>query len=42
MERDKRVSVMRELIQNIKAIKLNAWEDIFQRKATLAREQELR
>ncbi|KAJ9122846.1 hypothetical protein QFC24_003883 [Naganishia onofrii] len=42
MERDKRVSVMRELIQNIKAIKLNAWEDIFQRKAALAREQELR
>ncbi|KAJ9119028.1 hypothetical protein QFC22_003518 [Naganishia vaughanmartiniae] len=41
-ERDKRVSVIRELIQNIKAIKLNAWEDAFEQKATLARERELK
>lgn len=42
IERDKRVSVIRELIQTIKAIKLNAWEDIFQQRAASAREQELK
>ncbi|KAJ9096061.1 hypothetical protein QFC21_005426 [Naganishia friedmannii] len=42
IERDKRVSMIRELLQNIKAIKLNAWEEPFMHKAATAREQELR
>ncbi|KAJ9121578.1 hypothetical protein QFC22_002197 [Naganishia vaughanmartiniae] len=42
IERDKRVSVIRELLQNIKVIKLNAWEEPFMKKAATARERELR
>jgi hypothetical protein len=41
VERDKRVSVIRELLHNIKAIKLNAWEEPFMHKAATARAQEL-
>ena len=42
VERDKRVSVVREILQSVTAIKLNAWEDPLMRKATDAREKELR
>jgi hypothetical protein len=42
VERDKRISVVREMLQSVTAVKLNAWEDPFMQKATNAREQELR
>lgn len=42
VERDKRVSVVREILQSVTAIKLNAWEGPLMRKATDAREKELR
>lgn len=42
IERDKRVSVIRELLHNIKAIKLNAWEEPFMHKAAITRERELK
>lgn len=42
VERDKRVSVVREMLQSVTAVKLNAWEKPFMQKATNAREQELR
>lgn len=42
LKRDKRVSVVREMLQGITAVKLNAWDGHFTRKASVAREEELR
>lgn len=42
VERDKRVSVVREMLQSVTAVKLNAWDGPFMQKAASAREQELR
>lgn len=42
VKRDKRVSVVREMLQNIVAVKLNAWDDRFIHRASASRDEELR
>jgi hypothetical protein len=42
VKRDKRISVVREMLQNIVAVKLNAWDDRFIRRASASRDEELR
>jgi ABC-type bacteriocin/lantibiotic exporter with double-glycine peptidase domain len=42
VQRDKRVSIVKEMLQSVTAIKLNAWEAPLMQKAASAREEELR
>lgn len=41
LKRDTRLSVVQEMLQSITAVKLNAWDGHFMRKATNSREAEL-